>query len=52
MTESLGDKLPGDKTQKADPCKNEYRCRSTFRYVRVLFRSQKAKVLEVLEVNL
>ena len=40
MTRSLGDELPGDKTQDIDSYTNNYRCRSTSRYVRVLFGSQ------------
>jgi len=40
MTRSLGDELPGDKTQDIDSYTNNYRYRSTSRYVRVLFGSQ------------
>jgi len=29
MIRSLGDKLPGDKTQETDLCTNEHRYRST-----------------------
>ena len=52
MTRSLGDKLLEDKTQETDLYTNEYKCRSIFRYVRALSKSQKADILDVLEVSL
>jgi len=51
MTKSLDNKLLEDKTQEADLYINNHGCKSILRYIKVLFRSQKVNVSDVLEVG-
>ena len=52
MTRSLDDKLSEDEIQGTDLYTNKYGYRYILRYVRILFGSQEADVLEVSEVSL